>query len=273
MDGMRTEWHANGWHANGWQMNGWHANGMADERMASEWMIGEGMTDKRMTGSRSVKAVIFDMDGLMFDTERIAAGCWRQAGQERGIEIGEEFLKYVRGSSKEQVAPLFERLYGPGFWEVRGRKEELFHGYLDTHEVPVKKGLRELLQYLRREDYRIVLATSTQKNYAFSYLESTGVKPFFDDFVCGDMVKRAKPDPEIFLKAAELAGAKPEECVVLEDSFNGIMAASAGGFIPIMVPDLTIPDEALMKLLAARCESLLDVIGVLEAWAGKKEEL
>lgn len=217
---------------------------------------------KDVMGLKRIKAVLFDMDGLMFDTERLAARFWIQAGNERGLAIGEDFLSRIRGSSKEEARFWFSECYGreADYWGMRNRKTELFRTYLDTHEIPVKEGLNELLVHLRRQGYRIVLATSTARNYAYQYLESAGVKQYFDDFVCGDMVSRCKPDPEIFYKAADRAGCEPSECAVLEDSLNGIRAAIDGGFIPVMVPDITKPSPELVKELAACCANLREAL-------------
>lgn len=221
-----------------------------------------------------IKAVVFDMDGLMFGTEIISANCWQQAGEESGLSVGEEFLAETRGSSKAEAEKHFYKCYGEGYsyWSIRNRKTILLREYLNTHEIPVKKGLMELLSYLRERNYRIVLATSTAAHYALSYLESAGVIHYFDDFVCGDMVEHSKPDPEIFIKAAEKVGCIPSECVVLEDSLNGNRAAVAGGFIPIMVPDISQPDSELEEVLAAKCESLLEVMEVLKKWETEYQE-
>lgn len=213
-----------------------------------------------------IKAVIFDMDGLMFDTERLAAQFLIQAGMEKGLLIGEEFLSRIRGGSKEEAENWFHKCYGTSYdyWEIRNRKTTLLRAYLDTHEIPVKKGLTELLDYLGTHKYKVILATSTQKSYTKQYLLSAGVRDCFDDLICGDMVSRYKPDPEIFLKAAEKAGAQPFECVVLEDSLNGIEAAVRGGFFAVMVPDISRPSKELQEKLAAECENLLEVIDYLE---------
>lgn len=213
-----------------------------------------------------IKAVIFDMDGLMFDTERIAADMWKKAGREAGLVITDEFLRHIKGTNWAGAREWFYRFYDASydFMAIRKRRAEYVKQYIDAHGLVVKKGLRELLSYLKEHGYQVILATSTYREQALGYLESTGVLPFFDGYVCGDMVTKSKPDPEIFLKAAELAGARPEECVVLEDSFNGIEAAYAGGFRPVMVPDMDQPDEALLKKLSACCGSLLDVTGYLE---------
>lgn len=214
---------------------------------------------------KKIRAVLFDMDGLMFDTETLSVRFWKQAGLEKGIEIGEEFLIYSRGSRKEEAEKLFYRCCGADadFWGVRSREKELYFAYMDSHEVPLKPGLFELLRWLKENDYRTVLATSTIRETAMQYMESTGAGAYFDGFVCGDMITRSKPDPEIFLKAAGLAGCRPEECMVLEDSLNGINAALAGGFAAVMVPDLTQPDAEMESKLYAKCTSLTEVIGLL----------
>lgn len=212
------------------------------------------------------KAVLFDMDGLMFDTERLAVRFWKEAGEEFGLTLGDEFLLYSRGSRMEEAWKLFSRCYGEDadYLGVRAREKELFFGYLKDHEIPVKPGLYELLGWLKENGYKAVLATSTVKEVALEYLERTGVKEYFDGFVCGDMITKSKPDPQIFQVAAELAGCAPEECVVLEDSYNGINAAIAGGFPAVMVVDLMEPADEMRLKIRARCGSLLEVKALLE---------
>ncbi len=213
-----------------------------------------------------VKAILFDMDGLMFDTECLASDFWKQAGAEAGVAISEEFLIYSRGSRSREMERLFYRCHGEhaDFKGIRRRKRELLIHYLDTHEIPVKPGLYTLLEWLKKHHYKIWLTTSTESSRALRYVESAGVKDYFDGFVCGDMVEHAKPEPEIFLRAADAAGVLPSECVVLEDSFNGIRAAIDGGFIPVMVPDLMQPTQELLLKLAAKPETLEGVIAFLE---------
>ena len=213
-----------------------------------------------------IKAVLFDMDGLMFDTERVAVRFWKQAGEELGFPLSEEFLLYSRGSRIDEARELFARCCGSdtGYMPVRNRKQELYTEWLKNHKVPVKPGLYELLAWLKEHGYRMVLATSTKREMALGFLEQTGIKEYFDGFVCGDMITRSKPDPQIFYMAAELVNSRPEECVVLEDSFNGINAALNGGFKAVMVPDLAEPSKEMEERLWAKCDSLLDVIGVLD---------
>ena len=105
-------------------------------------------------------------------------------------------------------------------------------------EMPVKPGVKELLTYLREKGYKIAMATASAREYSMDNLRLAGIDEFFDHVITGDMVKEAKPNPEIFLKAAEALGEKPENCLVLEDSLNGVEAGIKGGFVTVMVPDL-----------------------------------
>lgn len=210
---------------------------------------------------KNIKAVLFDMDGLMFDTERLAVRFWKEAGAEFGLTLGDEFLLYSRGSRMEEAWKLFSSCYGEDadYLGVRAREKELFFGYLKDHEIPVKPGLYELLAWLKEQEIKVILATSTVREVALGYLERTGVISYFDGYVCGDMITKSKPDPQIFYKAAELAGCLPSECAVLEDSYNGIYAAIAGGFHAVMVVDLMEPLEDMKEKLWARCDSLFEV--------------
>lgn len=216
--------------------------------------------------TKEIKAVIFDQDGLMFDTERISAKVWAKVGPLFGITIKEDFLSRVRGSSVESARPHYMEAFGPDldYDGLRKTKVEFFHEEIRLHGLPVKKGLKELLIYLKNHSYKVAMATSSDREWSLQNLVSTGVIQYFDEYVCGDMVSRCKPDPELFLTAAKKLGQLPEHCLVLEDSLNGIEAALRGGFEVVMVPDLTWPDEELEKKLLANCCSLLEVIPLLE---------
>ncbi len=216
--------------------------------------------------NRHIQAVIFDMDGLMFDTELLYQKAWQQAGAEMGLEVTEPFLATLRGGNYQQVKNRFLEQFGQDldFDSLRNRRTALFDEELDRHGVPVKKGLRELLDYLRQNRCPMAVASASARNVVSHHLKETGLTDYFSVIITGDMVTACKPDPEVFYKAAEQLGCRPEHCIVLEDSINGIRAAWAGGFLPVMVPDLTQPDETLSQLLWAKCDSLLDVIPLLE---------
>lgn len=211
---------------------------------------------------RQLQAVIFDMDGLLFDTERLSAACWMQVAREFDLDIPEAFLSRVRGLTREEFRRVFNTAYGERaeYEAVMGRKTELFRQRLKRDGVPVKPGARELLSFLREEGLSTALATATKRETAEGYLSETGLERCFDVLIFGDQARKGKPDPEIFLCAAQALGVRPERCAVLEDSLNGVLAGLRGGFCTIMVPDLTQPPPGLEKKLFCRCDNLFQVM-------------
>ena len=220
--------------------------------------------------SMKVKGVIFDMDGLMFDTERIARISYDHIGRELGIDF-ETGLPDMMGMNVKEIRQIQMEHFGPDFDFDRIRKMRMaFRSeYIAKYGLPVKPGLRELITDLRRRGLKWAMATSTDSLVAKHNLEITGFQEDFPYMVCGDMVEKSKPDPQIFYMAAELLGTMPEETVVLEDSYNGIRAAAAGGFIACMIPDLRQPDEEISALLTRKFDSLLDVIPFLDELESK----
>ena len=213
-----------------------------------------------------VRGVIFDMDGLMFDTERLATVLWNQVGDELRIDMTEEFLDSFRGQNPTAIRNAFLQRFGRefDFDGCMGRKDELQHRYIEEKGVPLKEGLPELLEYLKGQDIRMAVATSTQQSLAEKMLKIAGVYEYFDAVAYGNKVKRSKPFPDIFQKAAEDLGVPMRECLVLEDSPNGLRAARAAGCKAVVVPDITpIPPES-EGLWAARAATLADVIPLLE---------
>lgn len=186
-----------------------------------------------------IRGILFDMDGLMFDTERISSLAFDHVEKELGIDL-RSGMPDMTGRSVKDIARLYREKYGPDydFYGIREKRIAFTRQYIREHGLPVKPGLRELVKYLRVHGYRWAMATSSSREAAERNL---GLTEMLDDFpcrICGDMVERSKPDPQIFLRAAEEIGTIPAETVVLEDSYNGIRAAHAGGFIACMVPDL-----------------------------------
>lgn len=213
-----------------------------------------------------IKAVIFDQDGLMFNTEWLAAEAWNQIGRGYGINVDNDFLRDLRGMKPDKIKDVFQSRFGTDidYDSFREEKRRFSYDWIEKNGVPVKKGLKELLQYLKDHGVKTAVATASSIEWTRRNVEGAGIGKYFDEYVYGDMVEEAKPNPAIFLLAAEKLGVKPSQCVVLEDSFNGIKAASAGGFLPVMVPDQDQPDDGLLKLLTARCGSLLEVINLFE---------
>ena len=213
-----------------------------------------------------IKAVIFDMDGLMLDTERLTVKAWDQIGEDLGIGPFGHLVQYLIGRNRAANEEFFRQKFNgnPSFETVLELKEEYFRKYFAEHGIPVKEGLFDLLKWLKEAGIRTSVATSTEVNTARDELIQTGILPYFDELVCGNMVKHGKPAPDIFLLAAEKLGVSPENCMVLEDSPSGIRAAHAAGMNPVMVPDLVQPDEEISAMLTRKVESLSCVRGVIE---------
>jgi HAD superfamily hydrolase (TIGR01509 family) len=213
-----------------------------------------------------ISGVIFDMDGLMTDTERLYIDLWCRILREQGMEEHREVVTRCIGMDHGKMRAYIAETLGADFdylsvlGEVGRRSEQ----YCQENGIPVKPGLYELLDYLDANRIPYAVATSSRGQGARSKLERIGVLSRLRGLVTGDMVEKGKPDPEIFVRAAQALKLPPKNCLVLEDSPHGILAAYKAGCLPMMIPDLWQPDEDIKALLYAQGNSLLDVIPVLK---------
>ena len=212
-----------------------------------------------------LRAVIFDMDGLIFDTERIYLHAWPHAGKVLGLPITLEEAKVTIGRSVWDCEAFFQDRYGPAFCMTRTLKvmEEKIRDQLETNGVPLKPGAVELLALLRNRGIPTALGSSNRGSVVTAYLEASGLLSYFDPIVAGDMVEYVKPAPDIFQKAAVSLGVPPDKCLVLEDSIPGIEAASRAGCLPVMIPDLLEPTAVARAQAWRICNSLEDVAEML----------
>lgn len=209
--------------------------------------------------------VLFDMDGLMFDTERLGYEGWKAAGQALGMAIPDEVIAAMRGTGVAQCREAFNQaIPGGRYDEARAIRLRYAEAQIQAHGVPLKPGLRPLLEHLQAAGIPAVLATSTGRERAVRYLEMAGVRAFFAAAVFGPEAAAPKPAPDIFLAAAAAIGADPRACLVLEDSPNGLKAAKAAGCTAAVIPDLTPAPPPADGLWDYCLPTLREVIPLLE---------
>lgn len=208
-----------------------------------------------------ISLVIFDMDGLMFDTERISVSAWQKAGERFGFDISPNIVLETLGLDLRKTEGVYRRHLGDSFpfSEAREFRIEYANRRVEESGVPVKEGLYELLEYLSAAGIPKAVATSTERARAEKYLTLAGVRDRFEAIVCGEDVEKGKPEPDIFLAAAQRLGIDPADCMVLEDSENGLTAAWKAGMRPLFVPDLRRPSPDVMARVFREFESLLRV--------------
>lgn len=207
---------------------------------------------------------IFDMDGLLLDTERLYQESWVEMAKRFGQKPDPAFPTAVSGTSGEGMRAVIRKHYpavDPYTFQAGciARVDEI----LDKQGPPVKPWARELLEYLSARGVKIAVASSSKHQRILSNLRAVELDQFFDAVVSGQEVERGKPEPDIFLLAAKKIGRAPEDCYVFEDSVNGVRAGMAAGCVTVMVPDLVPPPEGLA--VSQVCPSLLDVKALMEA--------
>jgi HAD superfamily hydrolase (TIGR01509 family) len=215
-----------------------------------------------------LRALIFDMDGLLLDTERLALATWAEAGRSLGFELDDETVRGTIGLDHVLTRAYYDRLFGDRFPydQVQERHRELFRAHIRTYGVPVKPGAREILAEATRIGLSVALGTSSRAVYAHAMLWLSSLAESFQVVSTRDLVPAGKPAPDIFLKAAELLACSPAECLVFEDSVNGIRAANAAGIPVVMVPDLLPPTPELRGRCFRICESLTQAAECLPGW-------
>ena len=213
-----------------------------------------------------IKGILSDMDGVILDSEKIYVRFWCEAGQFYGFPFERRHALGIRSMARPFAIQRLQGWFGEGFDydKVRNKRVELMDAYVAEHGIEQKPDAARLLSYLKENGYRVALATATPKDRAEEYLRRVDLLRYFDEVVSARMVKNGKPAPDIYLYAAERLGLKPEECIALEDSPNGVRSAHAAGCRTVMVPDLDAPSEEIKPLLYDVADGLWDVVRVLE---------
>ena len=213
-----------------------------------------------------IDGVIFDMDGTMFDTERMWATFWEPALAALGLPYREGLAEAARGTAGVTTRNVVRQFYGPDC-DAEAIVDSL-HRVADevffSAPVPKKPGLDALLAWLKARHIPMAVASSSREAMIRHNLDVWGLTQNFTAIVSGQHVAHSKPDPEIFLLTAQKLGVEPSRCLVLEDSYNGVRAGAAGGFVTVMVPDLVPADDEMKRLYTMECASLEEVLEKLK---------
>lgn len=205
-----------------------------------------------------IKGAIFDMDGVILDTEKLYLRFWKQAASDFGYNMTDQHVFGIRSLARKFAVEKLKGIFGEDFpyYDIHARRVELMDAFIKEHGFESKSGVYELLVFLREKGIKTAVATATARHKTMNYLESIGAAKYFDAVICGDMVENGKPAPDIYLQAASELQLPPEQCAAFEDSPNGIKSAHSAGCRTIMIPDLTQPDDEVAPLLCGVYESL-----------------
>ena len=214
-----------------------------------------------------IKAVLFDMDGLMVDTESLATEAFIHSAKKQGYDMTKEETLLVLGFTTKSIYEFWENYFKNS--DVSGKQlvddhYKYIENILFTTGPRKMPYIEELLKYLKESNYKVAVASSSNMNHIINNMEKTGLKKYIDEFASGAEVENGKPAPDVFLLAAERLGVKPENCLVLEDSKSGVIAGSSAGAKVIMVPDMFSPDEECKERTYRIVGNLGEVISVLE---------
>ena len=212
-----------------------------------------------------MKAVVFDMDGVLFDTEIVCMKAWMAVAERRGLSGMEEIFNQVIGLNANDSRLIVLKAYGEDFDYPGFRQEaaEFFQKDIRENGLPVKPGVPEILEWLKGSGYKVGLASSTRSESVLSHLKQAEMEDYFSVVVTGDMIEHSKPRPDIYLLACSRLGVEPEQAYAIEDSPNGVRAAHAAGMWTIMVPDMIAPDEEMRRLSRVILKDMTEVMAYL----------
>lgn len=214
-----------------------------------------------------VSGIIFDMDGVLIDSERQSNEGWLWAAGQLGVDMPMWLIDSFKGAPAELCCKSFDDYYKGviDYWEAKELRTQHVYKIRETEGIPVKKGVKDIFEYIRNNGLKCAVATSTRRESAEKTLHEIGVWDYLDAVVYGDEVERGKPEPDIFLRAAKAIGVNPSEAVVVEDSINGIKAGYAAGMRVVHIPDTIAIDDDIRKLTYMVCDDLNGLIDVVES--------
>lgn len=212
-----------------------------------------------------IKGIIFDMDGVILDTEKLYVRFWCQAANFYGYPMEKHHALSIRSMARPFAIEKLKGYFGEDFdyYSVHSKRIELMGRFIEEYGIETKPYAEEILTFLKENGYKTAIATATALDRTEKYLKQVGMYGYFDKIICAAMVKQGKPKPDIYLRAAEELDLKPGECIAVEDSPNGIRSASSAGCKAVMIPDLDTPDCETKKLTYAVLDNLNDIKSLL----------
>ena len=228
--------------------------------------MGYEILKKEWGAERPIRGVLFDMDGLVLDTEKLYARFWREAAAFYGFNMSYTQALGMRAANSRLSEAKLHEAFGPGadYRQLRAKRIELMEAYIDENGVESKPGIRELLDYLEDKGIATAITSSSPVDRIAKHLGSLGLYHRFTQICSGYDVPWGKPAPDIYLKGAAVLGLKPEECLALEDAPTGITSAFRAGCVTVVIPDLDEPTGETLSQCHAKADSLMDIIDLLE---------
>ncbi len=209
----------------------------------------------------NIKAVIFDMDGIIFDTEKLYFNTWKNIFKKYGHNMTIDVYSSVMGIGRENVKKVFKEIYGQDIpiEHMYKEKDKEVLAAVEENRVELKEGVKDILEYLEKNNFKIALATSAKRDRVYKQLIGAGLVDKFNYILCGDEIINSKPNPEIFIKAAEKLDIKSQHCLVVEDSYSGLNAAYNAKMVVAHIPDLIDYERKLKDKIDIKFKSVIEL--------------